>query len=78
MALPIDAPKRRHKTLTPDNDADLAPQPDCLYVAAAGDVQLVDGDGTSITYADVPVGIFPFRPKRLGEATTATVIGWNE
>ena len=65
-----------HAALTPDDDTDINPRPRALYIAVAGDVELIDENGVAITYPSVPVGPFPFSPVRLGEATAATVIGW--
>lgn len=79
---PIDlgrtVPKSKHRTLTPDNNTDLDPVPAVLYVTVTGDVEIIDSDGTAVTYSAVPVGLFPFSAKRLGEATTATVVAWND
>ena len=43
----------------------------CLYIGVAGDVQIEDGDGNAITFANCPVGILPVMAVRLMDETTA-------
>jgi hypothetical protein len=68
-------PAAYHQTITPDDETDLSPVPSALYVSA-GDLEVVDAAGVSVTYTIDVGGLFPFMPTRIGEATTSTVIGW--
>lgn len=70
-------PASQHAVLTPNDTTDISPRPRALYINTAGDVQITDENGVSVTYASVAAGtILPFSPVRLGSATTATVVGW--
>lgn len=73
----LSDPGSSHVVLKPNDDADIDPVPRALWIATAGDVAIRDAAGTDLIYRHVPVGVFPFRPVRLLEATTATVIGWR-
>jgi len=70
------SPASKHAAITPSTTA-LSPLPKCLYVAVAGDLVIEDSAGTTVTYEDVPVGIFPFRPTKVKSGTTATVLRWD-
>lgn len=72
----LDSPGGRHASVTPDDDNDLDPTPRALYIGGGGAVAMHDRDGTSVTWAAVPVGaILPFRARRvLATGTTATNI----
>lgn len=51
--------------------------PKALYIGAGGDVavQLVDQDGTTVTFSGVLAGtILPIRPRKIMAATTASAI----
>ena len=72
----LDSPAFRHFAIVPDNDNDLAIKPRALYVSVAGNVVLQDDKGVSVIYPVTAGQILPFRPVRVLEATTATVIGW--
>ena len=46
-----------------------------IYVGGAGDIVAVDEQGNTVTFTAVPVGtILPIRPKRIGTASTATLM----
>lgn len=59
--------------ITPHNTTELAKTTRALYVGVAGDVTALMADGTVVTYKAVPVGVWPFRVRRINAtATTAT------
>ncbi len=45
---------------------------DALYIGGAGNVVAVMEDGKTVTFLNVPVGVFPIRCKRLLIASTVT------
>lgn len=55
-----------------DDDADIGPYRG-VYVGTTGDLQIMHvGDNALVTYANIPVGLYPLAFKRLGEATSAS------
>jgi len=47
--------------------------PRAIYVGVAGDVHVLDSDGTTVIFIGVPAGTFmPIRPTAIAAATTAT------
>lgn len=70
------APGRRVRTVTPNDDDDLAIYASALYVGTAGDVALIaekDADNASVIFRNVPAGaILPVQTRRvLATGTTA-------
>lgn len=62
--------------VTPDDATDLTTDARFLYVGVSGDItcDLVGGD-TGVLFAAVPVGVFPFRVRRVrATGTTASSI----
>lgn len=55
-----------------NDDVDIGPYRG-IYVGVTGNLQIMHvGDSTMTTYANIPVGYYPYAFRRLGEATTAT------
>jgi hypothetical protein len=65
----------RHAAVTPSDTVNFG-QARALYVGGAGNVAVVDLDGTAVTYVGVPAGTFlPVQCKRVNAtSTTATSI----
>ena len=58
--------------VTPDDSEDFADGLcRCFYVGVAGDLEITDGDGNIVNFANCPVGIMPAMGIRLNENTTA-------
>ena len=73
----IEAPASRHYAITAAN-SDLAIRPRALIVTVAGNVEIRDEAGTTITYSSVPAyTILPIRAVQVRTGTTATVVGWD-
>lgn len=48
-----------------------------LFVGGAGNVVIVDSEGTSVTYAVAAGAIIPFEAVKVSATTTATgIVGW--
>lgn len=73
---PSAATAVKHAALTPNSAADLAISPQALYIAADGDLEIIDRSGVALVYAVKAGQILPFTPARIGAATTCTVYGW--
>lgn len=76
------APATLHAEITPSDTVDLidgngTPRFRALYVKTDGDLVLMDMALVQVTYAVVSGMVLPFRPRRVMEASTATVIGWS-
>ena len=70
----LTSPGSVHFEITPNDSADLDVLPRGIFVGGAGDITILDKDGTSATYtiASVPF-ILPFRGVRvMSTDTTAT------
>lgn len=70
-------PGTRDTPIEPDDDADLPEVPRFIYVGATGDIAMIGrdagADAEPTIWPAVPVGIHPFRPRRVMETgTTAT------
>ena len=70
-----DGIKVLHWTIVP-GAGDLDPRPHVLYVAAPGDVTIVDEEGTELAYTVTAGQILPFSPVKV-TAATATILGWK-
>ncbi|MEY2875998.1 MAG: hypothetical protein RLZZ373_3369 [Pseudomonadota bacterium] len=67
----LTVPPTHALAITPA-DADLVQITRGLYIGTAGDLAVRMGDGTDVTFANVPAGtIMPVRVKRVRAATTA-------
>lgn len=56
----------------PSDTTDIGPYRG-VYVGVTGNLQIMHvGDSALVTYANIPVGLYPLAFKRLGELTTAT------
>lgn len=51
--------------IAPDDNANLAILPRVIWVGAAGTLTVLDVNENQVTFVGVPVGIFPFRAKRV-------------
>lgn len=73
MASTIITPYLKSTAITPHDSTDMASF-DGIYVGGAGNVVVVDVNGTATTFTAVPVGtILPVRGKRVNStSTTAT------
>lgn len=62
--------------VTPSDTVSFTVRPRALYVGGAGNVTVVNDDGTTCLFSNVPSGaILPISPKRVNAtATTATLI----
>lgn len=70
-------PAVRHATIVPSDVTPVSPVPRALLVTVAGNVQITDYAGVSITYPSVPAYTrLDIRAKYVGAATTATVVAW--
>lgn len=59
--------------ITPADGADLAIQAKAIYVGGTGALKVDTVDGSTLTFAAVPVGFFPVRVRRVyATGTTAT------
>lgn len=76
FAVGLDSPADRHFAITANNAADVDPKPRYIYVATAGNLVIADSDGTEVTYAVTAGQHLRFRPTRIMETSTATVVGW--
>jgi hypothetical protein len=77
----LDSPAEHHYEVVIDGESPstatvLDPTPRYLYVATNGNVEIIDADGVSVTYAVTAGQVLRFRPYSLGLATTATIIAW--
>lgn len=67
------SPASRAIAITPDDDADLALTTRGVYVGGAGDLVAVTEGGDTVTFTGLLAGqVYPFKVKRVKEATTAT------
>lgn len=67
-------PATKGKAITKHDTNILDPIPRSLYVGVSGSL-VVDGeDDVEVTFANVPVGIFPFRAKRVKTGSGADSI----
>lgn len=61
--------------VTPDNSNDLARPARALYIGDDGNLHVLMASGAEVTFAAVPVGIFPIQVKRVySTGTTAASI----
>lgn len=63
--------------ITPHASTELDPYPKALYVGGGGNLVVVPkrGDGTEVTFANVPAGtIIPLQVRRVDDSSTATNI----
>jgi hypothetical protein len=69
-------PGKFAETVSPSDTIDLASPARSLYVGATGSLSVVMyGDGATVTFAAVPVGIFPIQVTRVNNTgTTASNI----
>lgn len=70
----LDSPAEDGFAITPDATAPL-PHGTCraIYVGVTGNIALVTSRGSSVTFSNVPVGIFPVRAAAVRvSGTTAT------
>lgn len=75
----LDSPAERHYQVefeSPIAAVELDPRPRFLYVATNGNVEIIDADGTSVTYPVTAGQELRFRATSLGPATTATIVAW--
>lgn len=69
LSFPNDA-----SDVTPNDGADL-PKKGLLYIGVSGNLRVTTLGGSTITFANVPVGFFPVRVARVwATGTTATSI----
>lgn len=67
---------RKHFVITPSDTVNLDPRPRVIKALTAGDVELVDEDDVSIIYAVEAGDELLFSAEKVGEDTTADVVGW--
>jgi hypothetical protein len=72
----LSSPGLNAATVTPSDSADITFSSRALYIGVTGDVTVnMAGNGSSILFKSVPVGILPIRVSRvLATGTTATNI----
>lgn len=70
----IVAPTDDFDVVTPSNTTDLARLPRKLWAATPGDVSVHNKDGGVVTFTVLGGHEIPIRPRRVLEATTATLI----
>lgn len=72
-------PAIRHKSITPHDTNEVDPRPRALRIGGAGDITLVDDDGTAITYTVVAGEVLSISPKIVKDTgTDATgIVGWS-
>lgn len=71
----LAAPSSSFAVVVPDDDNDLAVLPKFLFIGATGGALVVhDKDGNTVTFNVAPGQKVPIRPRRVLEATEATVI----
>lgn len=65
------APAIKGRAITLSNDsADNFALCDSIFVGTAGNIVVVEVDGTTTTYTNVPVGVFPVRAVRVNSTNT--------
>ena len=70
-----DAPAYGAVAITPSDTVDLTKPCRALYIGSAGDLKVIMQDDTTVTFASVAVGIWPFAVKRIyATLTTASSI----
>ena len=71
--IPADHEYEYAAAVTPDDAADLAVYARALYVSVAGNIKLTTTGGQTVTFLNVPVGIFRVTAKKVfSTGTTAT------
>lgn len=67
--------------ITPSDSVDFQERPDAIYVGAAGNVSIVNGDGSVATFIAPPVGtVLPVSPRRVNATltTASSLIGLKQ
>lgn len=67
----LDWPATKAVAVTPSDSTDLEYIPRALYVGGEGNLKVDMMDGSTVTFASVPVGIFPIRVTRVYSTGTA-------
>jgi hypothetical protein len=73
MALPVLENYTRALAITTSDTVNFTDVADAIYVGVSGVVVAVGADGVAVTFTGAPVGVLPFRAKRVNAtSTTAT------
>lgn len=72
----VSNPGKWGETVTPSDTVSLSSPCRSIYVGVAGNISAVMyGDGATVVFANVPVGIFPIQATRINATgTTATTM----
>ena len=62
---------RGAEAITPSNTVDLTDPVSAIFVGVAGDIKLTTASGETVTFANVPVGIFEVTAQRVFATGTA-------
>jgi len=67
----MDAPASRAVEITPSDSSDVTQELRALSISVAGALKVTTAGGDTVTFANVPAGIFPVRCKRIWSTGTA-------
>lgn len=67
----LDSPGREFFAITPNSGADIPLRPRALWIGVAGNLTVVDSNGTQTTFSNMPVGWHPIGPVRIMATSTA-------
>jgi len=67
----LDWPATKADAVTPSDSTDLTYIPRALYIGGEGNLKVDMAGGGTVTFASVPVGVFPIRVTRVYSTGTA-------